>query len=54
MLPRENEIDHQAEAEAVFAQPQPKKVKAKKATTKKTAPIKTKTAKKKTAKKLAA
>jgi ParB family transcriptional regulator, chromosome partitioning protein len=53
-IPRENEIDHLAEAEAVFAQPQPKKVKAKKATTKKTAPIKTKTAKKKTAKKLAA
>ena len=53
-IPRENEIDHLAEAEAVFAQPQPKKVKTKKATTKKTAPIKTKTAKKKTAKKLAA
>jgi len=53
-IPRENEIDHLAEAEAVFAPPQPKKVKAKKATTKKTAPIKTKTAKKKTAKKLAA
>ena len=53
-IPRENEIDHLAEAEAVFAQPQPKKVKAKKATTKKTTPIKTKTAKKKTAKKLAA
>jgi ParB family chromosome partitioning protein len=52
-IPRENEIDHLAEAEAVFAQPQPKKVKAK-ATSKKTAPIKTKTAKKKTTKKLAA
>ena len=36
-IPRENEIDHLAEAEAVFAQPQPKKVKTKKATTKKTA-----------------
>jgi ParB family transcriptional regulator, chromosome partitioning protein len=57
-IPRENEIDHLAEAEAVFAPPQPKKAKAKKTTPKKAAkkptPIKTKTAKKKTTKKLAA
>ena len=57
-IPGENGIDHLAEAEAVFAPPQPKKAKAKKATPKKAAknptPIKTKTAKKKTTKKLAA
>jgi ParB family transcriptional regulator, chromosome partitioning protein len=57
-IPRENEIDHLAEAEAVFAPPQPKKAKAKKPTPKKAAkkptPVKTKAAKKKTTKKLAA
>jgi ParB family chromosome partitioning protein len=57
-IPRENEIDHLAEAEAVFAPPQPKKAKTKKATPKKAVkkltPIKAKTAKKKTIKKLAA
>ena len=58
-IPRENEIDHLAEAEAVFAPPQPKKAKAKKATPKKAAkkptPVKGKSAKKKTAtKRLAA
>ncbi len=57
-IPRENEIDHLAEAEAVFAPPQPKKAKAKKAipknAAKKPTPIKTKTAKKKITKKLAA
>lgn len=57
-IPRENEIDHLAEAEAVFPSPQPKKATAKKATPKKAAkkptPIKAKTAKNKSTKKLAA
>lgn len=53
-LPNENEIDHQAEVEKVFAPKQAKKPTARNKTAKKGAPAKGKTAKKKATKRIAA
>jgi hypothetical protein len=52
-VPNENEIDHLAEVEKVFAPKQAKKPPTRKKTVRKPTPAKGKTAKKKTAKRIA-